>query len=192
MNRLSLFLLFALPGAVLFAQNETPTVINTSPRIEVYVETARQIEQIQQDFPYDITLLTAKGDTTNSTEALVKNGKPTILMFWLTTCVPCRRELTALSAKYDSWKEEADFNLYAISIDYPKNYEQFVKRVEESNWPFPAYYDLNREFGVIMPGKLNGLPQTFVLDQNGNIVLHKRRFIQGDEDALFEFVKTLL
>lgn len=191
MNKFMLFLLLLFTSAIASAQGEAPAVINASPRMNVYVETARPAEQIRQDYPYDIALRTATGDTLNSAEVLAKNGKPTILMFWLTTCMPCRYELAAISGKFNTWKKEADFNLYAISVDYPKNYEQFVKRVEESNWPFPAYNDLNREFGVIMPGKLNGLPQTFILDKNGNIVHHKRKFVPGDEDNLFELVKSM-
>ena len=160
-------------------------------QVRHYVETARPEEEIKKDYPYDIQLRNADGVSASSADILAANSKPTILMFWLTTCGPCRQELAALSAKYESWKSALDFNLYAISIDFPHNYEQFVNRVRESKWPFPAYLDLNREFGIIMPGKLNGLPQTFVLDKRGNIVLHKRKYAPGDEDELFEALKQL-
>jgi peroxiredoxin len=42
-----------------------------------------------------------------------------------------------------------------------------------------------------MPGQLNGLPQTFIIDKDGNIVYHKRKYRSGDEDLLFEKVKTI-
>ena len=42
-----------------------------------------------------------------------------------------------------------------------------------------------------MPGQLNGLPQTFILDKEGNIALHKRKYRSGDEDKLYEKVKEL-
>ncbi len=100
-------------------------------------------------------------------------------------------ELAAYSAKFEDWKKEAGFNFYAVSIDFPKNYEQFVKVVGERNWPFPAWHDLNREFHLVMPGELNGLPQTFVLDKGGKIVYHKRKYVPGDEEALFEVLKGL-
>jgi hypothetical protein len=44
---------------------------------------------------------------------------------------------------------------------------------------------------MVMPGELNGLPQSFVLDKNGNVVMHKRKYSTGDEDQLYEQVKTL-
>lgn len=173
-----------------FAQNETATVTATQG-IVVITESGRRPNQIQQHYPYDISLRNALNDTLLSSKAFEKNGKPTVLMFWLTTCAPCKMELKAVANKYSQWQAEKDFNLYAISIDFPKNAEQFVKRVEEANWPFPAYHDFNREFQAVMPGNLNGLPQTFVLDKDGNIVYHSRKFIPGDEDKLFEAIQKL-
>lgn len=172
---------------------ETAAPIVIQPRqSNYYVETARPSNQIQSTFPYDISLCNAQGDTLNSAKVFEKNGKPTVLMFWLTTCGPCRMELNAIKGKFDGWKQQADFNFYAISTDFPKNYPQFVSRVSESGWAFPAFHDLNREFRMVMPGELNGLPQVFVLDKNGNIAYHTRKYVPGDEDKLFEEIRKLL
>ncbi|MBI5916438.1 MAG: peroxiredoxin family protein [Bacteroidetes bacterium] len=184
-------LISVLLGSV-FGQTAADTAaVVLQPRQSHYVETARPAHQISATFPYDIALRTAAGDTLNSATVFAKNGKPTVLMFWLTTCGPCRLELKAISEKYETWQQEAGFNLYAISTDFPKNYGQFVSRVHDARWPFPAYHDLNREFRLVMLGELNGLPQVFVLDKNGNIAYHTRKYVPGDEDKLFEEVKKL-
>ena len=184
--------LFAVSIASAFGQNMDTAPIVIQPRQSAYyVEAARPSNQIQSTFPFDIPLRNAAGDTLNSASVFEKNGKPTILMFWLTTCGPCRMELNAVTEKFNGWQQEADFNFYAVSTDFPKNFPQFVNRVEEANWPFPAYFDLNREFRLVMPGELNGLPQVFVLDKNGSIVYHTRKYVPGDEDKLFEEVKKL-
>ncbi len=171
-------------------QNEivAPAVAPT-PQHNYYVDTSRPANQIQSAFPYDIPLRNATGDTLNSATVFEKNGKPTVVMFWLTTCGPCRMELNAISEKFEGWKQQADFNLYAVSTDWLKNYPSFVSRVNEAKWPFPAYHDLNREFRLVMPGELNGLPQVFVLDKNGSIAYHTRKYTPGDEDKLFEEIK---
>jgi len=57
--------------------------------------------------------------------------------------------------------------------------------------PFPFYWDVNKEFKEILPGGLNGLPQCFVLDKQGNIAFHKRKYSSGDEDLLYEEIKIL-
>ncbi|MEZ5056638.1 MAG: TlpA disulfide reductase family protein [Saprospiraceae bacterium] len=149
------------------------------------VSTSRPSSEIKKDYPYDIDFKKADGSVVKSNEVLKTNGKPTVLAFWLTTCVPCRYELAEIEKKYAGWKEKADFNFYAISTDFPKNYEKFVERVNEMNWPWEAYNDVNREFMHVMPGELNGLPQTFILDKDGKIVYHHRKYSFGDEDELF-------
>ena len=188
--KFSFLLCFALAfSSFLAAQNQEAPA--RKPQVYVYKETARPKAKIKADYPYDIALATAAGDTLNSTDVLAVNGKPTVILFWLTTCAPCRRELAAYASKFEQWQKEADFNLYAISIDFPKNRKNFEKMVNEKAWPFPTYLDLNREFRLIMPGSLNGLPQLFVLDANGKIIHHKRKYLPGDEDKLFAFLKSL-
>jgi cytochrome c biogenesis protein CcmG, thiol:disulfide interchange protein DsbE len=189
MNRfLKIAALLALPA---LAAGQETNASARQPHISYFTETSRPASEIKSIFPYDIALRTAEGDTLNSAGVFAQNGKPTVLMFWLTTCVPCRYELAAVAKKYEAWQEEAPFNLYTISVDFPKNYGNFVKRVNDSAWPFPAYHDTNREFRLVMPGALNGLPQTFVLNKAGDIVRQKRKYSPGEEDELFEFVKTL-
>ncbi len=164
----------------------------TPPTTSRYIQsTARSSQQIESTYPYDIDLKLADGSLVNSSDVFKNNGKPTVLLFWLTTCGPCRAEMKVIKQKYAQWQEEADFNLYAVSIDFKKNYERFSKMVKDNNWPWEAFNDVNREFLSIMPGNLNGLPQSFVLDGNGEIVYHKRKWRPGDEDKLFAKVKSL-
>ncbi len=157
-----------------------------------YISTSksRQKADIVQEYPYDLALTDGKGNKT-STDKIFKTGKPTVVLFWLTTCYPCKIEMAAIQKKYDQWKDETDFNLVAISTDFDKNYDKYLKMVEEKNWPWDVYHDTNREFRKVMPGELNGLPQTFVFDKDGNIAMHKKRFRPGDEDKLYENIKML-
>lgn len=159
--------------------------------IHVIQETSRKSELIQKEFPFDIQLKDASGQVFNSATVFSKHKKATVLLFWMTTCGPCRMELNAISKKFEQWKKKVDFDFYAISTDFPNREEQFCNRVKESNWPFPAYFDFNREFRYVMPGELNGLPQLFVLNKKGKIVYHTRRYLFGDEDKLFEALKAI-
>lgn len=170
-------------GTLLGQRTEEPAPAR--PRYQVIVEKSRPAAEIQSEYPYDIPLRTADGEVLNSAQVLKRNGKPTVLLFWLTTCIPCRYELEAIRQKFEDWRRRAAFNFYAISTDFEKNFPQFVKRVREEQWPFEAYHDMHREFRQIMPGALNGLPQVFLLDAEGNIVYHKRKYRSGDEDLLF-------
>lgn len=164
-----------------------PTPVTTQP-----FQTGYPLQlPIPTDYPYSIDLKTPDGEVINSSKIFKQNGKPSVVMFWLTTCYPCGKELIAIKEKFPQWQEEADFNLYAISTDFPKNAEKFVSRVKSGGWAFEAYHDYTRQFMKVMPGGLNGLPQVFVFDKNGDIVYHKRKYSPGDEDILFAKVKAL-
>jgi len=167
------------------------TVKPTYNRSRYSASRARPKTEIQGSYPYDIDLKDATSKTVKSDQILVKNGKPTVLLFWLTTCFPCSMEMKAIKEKYTDWQKEADFNLYAISTDFERNFPKFIQKVEDNKWPWETYNDVNREFRQILPGGLNGLPQTFVIDKNGEIAYHKRKYKPGDEDILFAKVKEL-
>jgi len=146
---------------------------------------------ISTDYPYNVDLTNADGEALNSSTVFKKNGKPTVVLFWLTTCYPCGLELNALKEKYPKWAEEEDFNFYAVSTDFQKNYGRFQKRVKDSGWAFETYHDTNKKFASVIPGNLNGLPQVFIYDADGNIVYHKRKYSTGDEDKLFAQIKKM-
>lgn len=172
---------------------EVGKTTSTKParRSNYAVNTSRRPSDIKKDYPYNIDLTNAKKESFNSEKVFAQNGKPTVLIFWLTTCVPCHYELAAMQKKYAGWQEEADFNFYAISTDFQKNYDKFIAQVTKKQWPWETYHDTNREFRLAMPGALNGLPQSFILDKNGEIVYHKRKYSSGDEDKLFAKIKEL-
>lgn len=58
----------------------------------------------------------AKGESFD-TKSLMEAGKPMIVSFWSTSCKPCIRELDAIYDALPDWKEEADFNVVAVSTD---------------------------------------------------------------------------
>ena len=148
-------------------------------------------------FPFNIPLLNidsskvlnSKGVMAIPTKA--KEKKPTVLAFWLTTCIPCHMELATYTANYSQWKSEADFNFYAISIDFPHNFRKIAPIVKEKQFPFEVYWDRDRLFRSVMPGELNGLPQVFIFDKDGKLAYRHKGFRPGDEIALFAKIKEL-
>ncbi len=155
-----------------------------------YKSTSRPANEMVQEFPFDIDLKDASGDIIKSDDLFSKK-KPTVLMFWLTTCAPCHRKMAAFESVYPEWKEKYDFDLYAISGDFAKNYESFVSQVEKKDWDWPAYNDMNREFRQVLPGNLNGYPQTFVFDKKGKLVYNNKRYRTGDFEELEAVLQKL-
>ena len=143
------------------------------------------------NYPFDIPLRKADGTETSSAKVLKSKKGPTIVSFWLTTCGPCMLEYAAMKKKYAQWESEMDFNFVAISTDFPQNHDAFVRVVNEKEWPWESYLDVDRKFWKVMPGALNGLPQVFVYNKEGEVVYYKRKYAPGDEDILFSKIKQL-
>lgn len=176
----------SLPAGIMAQDGKETPLTTREPHY--YIDHARPADKINAIYPHDISLRTVQGDTVVSSEVLPQ-GKPVMLLFWLTTCYPCRMELDALRKVYGSWQDSLDFELIAISTDFPKNYAAVEQRVGEQQWPWPVFVDLHREFSRILPGGLNGLPQTFFLNAQGEITGHKRKFRPGDEAELFALLR---
>ena len=76
-------------------------------------------------FPFNIPLLnidSTKVLNSKTVMAIAKkeqDRKPTVIAFWLTTCIPCHHELATYTANYAEWKKQANFNFYAVSTDFP-------------------------------------------------------------------------
>lgn len=151
---------------------------------------AQEMEQPAAPYPFNAALYTPDSVKLNSGE-LLKKGKPTVLAFWLTTCVPCMGEFATYTQKYPDWKKQADFDLYGISIDFPYNFHKIKTLSKEKGWPFPVYWDRERYFRATLPGGLNGLPQVFVFDKNGRLAWHHKGFYPGLEEELWAKIKEL-
>jgi len=154
-------------------------------------QTYDQPEQPTAKFPFGLPLTTPDSAKVISTDKLLKTGKPTVLAFWLTTCMPCQMELAAYTQHYETWKKETDFNFYAISTDWPERFRKISEKATAAKWPFPVYWDGQRSFSNILPGALNGLPQVFIFDKTGKLVWRHRRYTPGDEQEMYTKLKEV-
>ena len=44
-----------------------------------------------------------------------EKGKITVVSFWATWCVPCKKEINNVRKKMADWKKETDFNYMTVS-----------------------------------------------------------------------------
>ena len=181
-------LIVALLFCTSYLTAQNPEIKNGAPTLAF---SPRPDEKVKKEFPFDIPITDKQGLITNSAKALPSDGKPLVVFFWMTTCGPCRAELTAIKGKYEAWQKEAPFKMVAVSIDFPTRHDAFKERVQIEGWQWEAYHDWNREFTAVMPGNLNGVPQVFLFDKNGKIVYTTRKYIGGEEDELFAKIKEM-
>ena len=111
-----------------------------------------------------------------------QNGKMTILSFWATWCSPCKKELDAIADIYEDWQATYDVELIAVSIDNARALAKVKPMVQEKNWPYTILTDSNQD--LMRALQFQSIPQTFLLDKEGNIVYSHTGYLPGDEDEL--------
>jgi cytochrome c biogenesis protein CcmG, thiol:disulfide interchange protein DsbE len=103
-----------------------------------------------------------------STSTFTNDGKPIIVDFWATWCVPCKKELNEIAEVYGDWQTETGVKLIAISIDDQRNSPKVKPYVESKEWPYEVYLDENQDLKRAM--NVNNVPHVFVLNGKGEIV----------------------
>jgi len=133
----------------------------------------------------DFTLSTPSGASLSLAEL---RGKVVLLNFWATWCVPCRKEMPAIEALYQRYKDRG-LEVVAISLDKlaAAPVEAFVKEVGVTyRVALDPSWATARTYGV------RGLPATFLIDRAGNVVMRELGERDWMEEAKQQAVEGLL
>ena len=141
----------------------------------------------QNDLP-DVKLKTLTGDEIRFNTLGKNNDTILIVSLWATWCVPCIQELEAISEQYDDRQKETPFKLIAISIDDSRTAQRVKPFVKGRGWPFEIYLDINSDLKRAL--NINDVPHVFII-KNGKIVYQHNGYVAGNEEELFEKMKTL-
>ena len=130
----------------------------------------------------------SKGESFD-TKSLLETGKPMIISFWSTSCKPCIRELDAIYDALPDWKEEADFNVVAVSTDDSRLLAKARSFAEGRGWgeEYTLLFDKNQDFMRAM--NVSVVPHVFVVDAKGKVVYSHTSYVPGNELELFEAIK---
>lgn len=91
-------------------------------------------------------------------------GKVILVNNWATWCPPCREEMPALQAFSETHSED-EFILVGINAGDSK--EKVAKFIDDYNLTFPIWLDPSGD--ALRAFQNNGLPSSYVIDQNGEI-----------------------
>ena len=114
---------------------------------------------------------------------------PIILDFWATWCKPCIEEMKHLQTIYDEYRERG-LHVVAISQDSPRSVSKVKSFVRGRRFTFTVLLDTNKD--VYRRFHLYGLPHTFVLNSDGEIVFRRFGYRPGDETELKIRIEELM
>ena len=93
-------------------------------------------------------------------------GKPVVLNFWASWCIPCKAEAKALEQAYTQYGGRVAF----VGVDYHDVYGDARRFVAAHALTFPMVRDgsgdVTGRYGV------SQVPETYILDRRGHVVAH--------------------
>jgi cytochrome c biogenesis protein CcmG/thiol:disulfide interchange protein DsbE len=120
---------------------------------------------------------------------LGKTGQITVLDFWATWCVPCKKELNNINDLYDDWKKKYNVNVVAVSIDDSRSSTKVKPYAEGQRWSYDVLLDVNQDLKRDL--NIQSVPFTIVLDKTGKIVYSHSGYTEGDENILEDAIAGL-
>lgn len=132
---------------------------------------------------------TLKGETV-AFNTIPKKGRVTVVSFWATWCIPCKKEINNLAEVMPEWKKTLDFDLVTVSLDDTRNLAKVKSYVNASKWDFETYIDPNNDLKQAL--NFQSIPFSIIVNQNGEIVYTHQGYVEGDEFILRDKLKEVI
>jgi len=101
-------------------------------------------------------------------------GKPTLVVFWASTCGACQNEFAALKNLYREYHEQG---LEVVGINVDSSAEERQEYMEQAELPWPNLIAKGEETGLSIARKyqVRAIPSMVLLDREGKIIAIDKR-----------------
>ncbi|MCK5906429.1 MAG: TlpA family protein disulfide reductase [Flavobacteriales bacterium] len=139
-------------------------VLVSKVRVMVLNPSVESVDNQKQLSKFDYEWKLADRDG-NRVELSDFSGKVILLNYWATWCPPCVAEMPSLQHLYNDYQDKMVF-IFLTNDDKPK-VDAFMKK---RDFTLPIYFQESKA-----PAKLftSSLPTTFLIDQNGKILIEE-------------------
>ena len=138
----------------------------------------------QNELP-NVDLTTTEGSIINIQEA-AKSDNVVIISLWATWCVPCLKELDAISEVWDEWQKETNVEMLAVSVDDSRTVKRVKPLINGKGWDYTILLDSNNDLKRALGAST--VPLTLLV-KDDKIVFRHSGYSPGSEMELYEKIK---
>jgi len=171
-----LLVLFFIPNTRGMMQIFLTRIFSFSPGV-VHVDEREKIAT------YDWKLHGVNTAPLNFTEA---KDKVILINYWATWCPPCIAEMPSLQELYNEYKNNDQVVFLFITNETD---EDIYKFINAKSYDYPVYRSLGND---PKPFVNNPIPQTYLLDKKGNIVIDKSNAWKWNSDKVKKTIDNLI
>jgi thiol-disulfide isomerase/thioredoxin len=113
-------------------------------------------------------------------------GKPVIINFWSTWCIPCRDEMPYIQQIYEEWKDNGLVILAINQRDSISEVEQFVR---DNDLSLSVLFDPQANISILFDVAV--LPVTFFIDGEG-IIQGKRIGAFSNKSEIENYLNNIM
>jgi peroxiredoxin len=141
----------------------------------------------QKQLP-DVSLTNLEGKIVSLKTDFAEKDKIYVYSFWATWCTPCISELEEMNDLQEEWKKAVNMEIIAVATDDSRTQKRVKPLVNGKGWDYKVLLDVNQDFKRAM--SIVNIPYTIVV-KNGVIVHIQNGYVPGNENELFEKLKSL-
>lgn len=138
----------------------------------------------QNELP-GVNLETTDGKTVNIQKVAAQDNV-VVISLWATWCVPCLKELDAISEVYDEWQAETNVQLIAVSVDDSRTVRRVKPLINGKGWDYTILLDSNNDLKRALGAAT--VPLTLLVKDN-KIVYRHSGYSPGAEFELYEKIQ---
>ncbi len=134
-------------------------------------------EEVSYTAP-DFTMLDTDGNEVRLSDYF---GKPIILNFWASWCYYCDKEMPDFNEAFKTHADDIHFIMLNVTDGSRETLDSANAYIADAGYEFPVYYDTTLE--AAMSYGASGLPMTFFIDQNGDLVTYESGMLTAENLA---------
>lgn len=113
-------------------------------------------------------------------------GKVVIVNFWATWCPPCRKEMPSMQRAWEIFQKE---DIVMLAINVGEDSDAIFAFTAEYPVEFPLIMD--KGSSVVRQWKVRGLPTTYIVNPDGEIVYQAIGGREWDSDEIMNQIRRL-